>query len=304
MEKKEKKFGIKEYKEIHDKVIAYKNGDNEAIAHVIDEFRAFLNKFLQLLKFGKFELENYSIRNFILLFADNPESRVSIKQHNHSPNKARIASSAIAGIMTSIFEGSTPEDIENDLIVILLNMCSKYKDDKPSFHNYVKRNFHFYAFRYFEKMARDPIARRFTVVKVNNNKIHKDSAADSIFSYDMIDSIIDESYETDSEQIDNCLEVHYYKNQTEETVINTDEVSIYEDEFLDENWVNGITCNSIFKTLSPMERYILAAWYIEGQTDTDIADHFGLCRGTVNKKRARAKLKLEEVIKKHRLYRK
>jgi len=48
----------------------------------------------------------------------------------------------------------------------------------------------------------------------------------------------------------------------------------------------------VFDTLSPFERRMLVMWYIEKRTDSYIADTFGVCRVTINTKRAKAKRKL------------
>lgn len=302
MEIKEKKFGLKEYNEIHNRVLEYQKGDVTSGEYVIEEFRGFINKFIQLIKYGRYELENFSIRNFILLYAESPQIKTVIKQHNYNKIGAKTAVSSTVGIITSVFESSDVEDIENDLICILLTMCKKYKDTKPSFHNHVKRNFHFYAFRYFEKLSRDPIARRFTVTKVFNNRVHKDNATDSIYSFDIIDCMVDEDIEKELEAIDSSINVYYDLRMSDTQAISSDSLSIFEDEFLDDNWINGITCSPIFKPLSVMERHIIVCWYVHGMTDSDISEFYGVCRGTINKKRLRTKNRLAEIMKKHKVY--
>ena len=41
-------------------------------------------------------------------------------------------------------------------------------------------------------------------------------------------------------------------------------------------------------------------WYIENKTDSDIAEEFGVCRGTINKRRSVAKAKLKEAVIKNK----
>lgn len=51
------------------------------------------------------------------------------------------------------------------------------------------------------------------------------------------------------------------------------------------NWVNGITCNKIFKTLTPFEREILIMSYLDKKKNSEIADICGVCRATINRKK-------------------
>lgn len=54
------------------------------------------------------------------------------------------------------------------------------------------------------------------------------------------------------------------------------------------NWINGVTCSELFKSLTPFERNLLVMSYIEKKTDTEIAQMYGLCRATIFRKKQAA----------------
>lgn len=287
-----KAFGLEEYEQIHNLVYEYQAGSNEAAEKLIDSFRVFLGKYLSLLKYGKYELDHYSVRSFIKLFIEDPKERANINSYFAKGSSRNIADESVSKIIT-IFASSEDGDIENELYTIFLNMCTKYKDTRPSFHHYVKRNFHYYAYRHFEKISKDPVARGHVVniFTSESNSIEEPS------SLSIIDNVIrDESIEIQMEQLLDEVEMHYNVLLSNTPVVKQRGISVYDDAFLNTNWINGITCSDIFKTLTPFERKILIMWYIKGKTDTDIAEEFGVCRGTINKRRANAKAKLEQAV--------
>lgn len=48
--------------------------------------------------------------------------------------------------------------------------------------------------------------------------------------------------------------------------------------------MNGITCSSVFQTLTSFEHKLIVLSYIEKKTDSEIAEIYGLCRITINRK--------------------
>lgn len=291
--KDNKIFGIEEYQLIHELVYEYQAGSQEAAEKLIANFKTFINKYVALIKFGQYSLDHYSIRSFIKLFVDNPAERAKVNSYFAKGSSRSIADKTVTRIV-GIFSNTTQEDIHQELISIFLTMCAKYKDTKPSFHHYIKRNFHYYAYRHFEKLSKDPVARAHTISKTLVNSGNSQAIAET----EIGNMIKDESVDVQMEEVLNEVELHYNLKMSNTTVVNEKNVSIYDDAFLNTNWINGITCSDVFKCLSPFERKILVMWYIEGKTDTDIAEEFGVCRGTINKRRAIAKQKLEKEVTK------
>lgn len=290
--KDNKAFGLNEYKQIHDLVYEYQAGSTGAANVLLLSFKTFLNKYCSLIKYGQYSLDHYSIRSFIKLFTEKPSDRAKITSYFANSSGRKIADDTVSTI-NRIFFNSSKEDIEQELYIIFFNMCSKYKDTKPSFHHHVKRNFHYYAYRHFEKMTRDPIARGHVMYN-NFYKYDIDSANERRIEIYNIGS--DKSVEFEMDQLLNEVEMFYNMKLSKAPTVKQKGLSVYDNAFLNINWINGVTCSNVFKVLTPFERKILVMWYVDNKTDTDIAEDFGVCRGTINKRRAVAKSKLKNSV--------
>lgn len=289
-----KQFGEIEYKKVHELAYKYQAGSVEAGEELIESFAKFFTKYLSLIKFGKYDISHYSTRSFIKLFIDNPKNRKLINPYFKYKFTGKEITTNVINLIVSLFETSSIEDIEHDLRVIFLNMCLRYKDTKPSLHSYINKNFHFYAYRYFEKMSKDPVARGYTFTTMPNtfeNPIYQVETA-SVANF-----IVDEESYIEDDQTVHELELHYNKISNNSACFKSKSTNIKDDEFLDNNWINGVTCGEVFSCLNAFEREIIILWYIDKKTDTEIANMFGVCRGTINRRRSIAKDKLMEKVK-------
>jgi RNA polymerase sigma factor (sigma-70 family) len=295
-------YTIKDYQRVHELAYEFKNGDKEAGKKLLEAFSAFLNRYTSLLHHGYHDLNHSSIRNFIRLFVDNPTKRTAIASYKHNKGAGVCAAQETVEKIRSYFDCLTKEDVQQEIYTIFLTMVTKYKDVKPSFQNHIEKNFHFYAFRHFEKLARDPLNRRlmfseYTVLPCN--------IEEGYTKVDFLTLMADPQATLDIEQKESDIELEQNLEKSNVIAINNmdceETVSIYDDNFLDANWINGITCAKVFKNLTPFERKILKMWYVEKKTDSEIAEIFGVCRGTINNKRAKIKGKLQKEIKKLKL---
>lgn len=290
MEKEYKvNYNIEDYKYIHDLVYAYKlNKDSIAAHKLIECFKDFIHRYLFLFKHGKYNMEHYSIKSFIKLFIDNKSVKKQINCYKIK-GTVQMAIEGVISKLNTLFANYNEHDIEQDLAIILLNMANNYKDTKPSFHTYVLRNYHYYVYRYYEKQLKDPLT-------ASSNSKYLSS------EYFTIDSQIEcKSSVDDMEDVLNELECFYsVKNKK---AVKTKSHSIYDNGFVrDINWINGITCSSIFSILTSFERKVIVMWYIDKMTDSQIANEFGVCRITINKKRAKIRNKLIEEAVKRKIY--
>jgi DNA-directed RNA polymerase specialized sigma24 family protein len=293
-EENKKLFGLNEYQKVHDLVYKYQAGDFDAGEELIDSFAMFFTKYVSLIKFGKYDLNHYSTRSFIKLFVEDPADRKKVNPYINRANNVVVKKTV--ELIVKLFEASDHEDIQQDLKSIFLTMCKKYKDTRPSFHDYVSKNFHFYAYRHFEKMTKDPVACGYTYSHKSFYEKHTQVINDIV---DLSDVIPDSNAEIESQQTFNDLNLHYSKQNSEIPVIEADAASsVYENEFIDINWINGVTCDDIFKNLTPFERKIIFMWYVDKKTDTEIGNEFNVCRGTINKRRGIAKSKIEKEVMK------
>lgn len=295
-EENQKQFGQAEYKLVHELVYKYQDGDEEAAQELIKNFSKFFTKYISLVKFGKYDLSHFSTRSFIKLFVENPKERKLINPYFKNKLTGRQVVGDTVSMIVKLFENSSQEDILQDLKIIFLIMCQKYKDTKPSFHAYINKNFHFYAYRYFEKMTRDPINRSSTSLS-KKIKIASSNSNTESSQAELKDMIPDVTMMVESDYTVKSLDLHYNLKHSNIPVIENKDANLYEDNFLDTNWINGVTCGDIFDCLTPFERQIITLWYVEKKTDTEIGEMFGVCRGTINRRRGIAKDKLFQHIK-------
>ena len=291
------KYTNEDYLQIHNLVYEYKNGSNEAIEILLQRFDKFFVNYAKMIKYGKYNINNYSTTAFVKLFVENSYERRLINPYYYIKKGTgkEVVGTTINTIM-NIFSTSTYEDIVQDLKTIFVIMCSKYKDVNPTFHAFINRNFHFHAFRYWRKSIVDPLGRGSTlsIYEPVRNKFGEECD-----ECQYCDALIDRSREFEEEHLINNIDAHYIKENSNIALIDTQRKDVYNNNYIDINWINGATCiDSVFKILTPSERKIIKYWYIDNYTDTKIGEILGLSRCVINKRRNAAKEKIIQYINK------
>lgn len=293
------KYTEQDYIKVHELAYSYKGGNKEAGEELLNLFSAFLNRYVSLLHYGYFDLKHSSIRNFIKLFVDNATKRSAISSYKYNKGAGTSASQETVDMIKSYFSCLSKEDIKQEISNIFLDMSIRYKDTKPSFQNHIDKNFHFYVFRHFEKHTKDPLSRggcsQETLLYPNSIASIQHIDGDTSLSHIIRDVQFD--IDMTNKELEISIDQSIMNSLIPTLNTSSKPISILDDSFFDINWINGITCSEVFETLTPFERKILVMWYIEKKTDSQIAEEFGLCRGTINSKRAKAKDKLEVELK-------
>lgn len=283
-------FTQEDYLKLHEQVLAFQAQTPGASDYIIKEFHELISKYENLIVYGKFDLEYVCLRRFLSLFMDNKQMRKSLGQYRFSPVIQRYICETATYVSQIIMKNCPQEDVYQILALTLLEMARRYKDyEKPSFHNYVDKCFHFHVFMAFKRYFTDP-----------SDRLRADlcsTLAEGEEVKDLYDLIQDDSaamaYDKSINEVDHAMRL----SSTQDFVINENGVSVYDDACLNLNWINGATCTEIFKILSPFERKILILAYVENQPDREIANTFGLCRAAINRKRRGAIRKLQEAAK-------
>lgn len=280
-ENEQKVYTITDYQKLHQNVMDYKTGDLLAAEKIIKSFNGFIWKFVSLIVNGRFKVGDYSTRNFISLYVTDSYVRKYGSNYDYKPTvKEQLEETAKK--ITSLFAQYSVDEIRNELVCVLLNMAQKYKDNnRPSFHNYVDKCFHFEAFRGLSHLINDPITR-----------LSYEEIIDNI----LVDSSAEIEFENSLNDMCNRAALKNAKIPVEDI-----EVSLFDINSLNINWINGVTCSEIFQKLTPFERKIILLHYIDNLTDTEIAEQFGVCRATINRRRLIAKDKLSILAKPDKL---
>ncbi len=251
----------KDYQKVHDLVYEYQAGSIVAMGKLIKSFEKFFLNYVYFIKFDK--CNSSSVKKFKSLF----------------PKHTQIV---------KLFTEFTEEDIKHDLIIIFVNMCERYKDDIPSFHTYISKNFHYYAYRYWEKLLRDPTGNRAT--SSLDYPIGSDDA-----DLTLGDMLKDDNILVERNEVLNNIDI-WYMLKNAPGCKNTKK-NIYSNTFFDNDWINGVTCTKEFKILTPLERQIIKMRYADNLTDQHISESLHMCRGSINKRKNIAKSKIIEYLK-------
>lgn len=284
-------FTQEDYLNLHQQVLAYQAGTPGAADYIVTEFHEFLSKYENLISYGKFDIEYICARRFLSLFMDNKPMRKNLSQYRFSPTIRRYIYETGAYVNRMIMKNCPKEDVYQILVLTLLEMAKRYKDyEKPSFHNYVDKCFHFHAFMAFKRYFTDPSDRLRSESNGSRPSYERHEMKDICELLE--DNGALSAYDKTMNEVDHAMRLEL----TNDFVINENGVSVYDDQCLNLNWINGATCTEAFKELSPFERKILILAYIENKPDREIANEFGLCRAAINRKRRGAVKKLQDTL--------
>lgn len=249
----------KEYEATEKIAIDYKNRVPGSSDKLVESFKEFINKYIEVICNGKNLMNTRSIRNFISLFMKNKIYARNIKMFRRAPS-VRTHSFVTVDYIKDLFSIYEKGDIENILVLSLLELADNYTpiDDKPRFHSYVMKCYHFKVYHSLISVTKDPL---YNCSEFNDNEF---------MSYDIIDH--------------NILEVKHSFLITESDIV------------VDDNWVAGFT-SDIFSEYSSVDRVVLKMKYIDGKTDSEIGEELGSCRVTVNRRRSRVEKHLKQRLK-------
>lgn len=268
-------FSMADYQQLHQAVLDYQAGSQDAAEVIIQSFDKFLWRYVNLLNAGIFQIDDTGLRRFISLFMNGKGSKSHVNQYKFKLT-VRDSIYSTVNLLQLTFSRCPQEELRNELICALLSMALRYRDlERPSFHNYVDKCFHYEAFRALTPYLNDPASR------FNNE--------------DLDDWEIED--EDSSRQFTKAEDfaVHQQALDASSIAIKENITSPYDAAMLNVNWINGITCSAIFKELTPFERRLMLLSYTEKKTDTQIAEIYGVCRATINRKKQNAIKKLKAV---------
>ena len=285
----DKEYTIDDYRMLQNNLIQYKvYKSKEAAEYIIKAFHKILRKYVRFIKEGDTTYSKYtngketlscidpSLRKFVPLF---------INKKKETDNRSKEFAIGCVKIF-NMFKSYSHYDIYDELVVALLSLASRYKITKEgdkyhkengTFHMYVLKCFHFEAYNVLSKLIKDPSFHCHTVEihddyykdKDNHVVFLKDNTVQKTF-YDTIENVNREYAITHSSLL---------------SMIETCNVSIYDDESINFNWTNGITCCEIFQSLSSYERELLSLSYVQNKTDQEIGNIYGTCNITIGRHR-------------------
>lgn len=277
------------YKKLHDITYNFSfdsnNNDNEGLDYLIKSYEGLIWKFINEVKEPEVRnIKDRKIRNFYNLYISKKELGPNLNVHKYSKsNKVKKLLYSRSKMVAELLTLTDEEDLYQESVICLMKLAHRYHDtDKPSFHTYVDRVWHFEFFR---------------VVKENMPRNFNAYNTLEILNYDYNDK-----YNHNPDSNNDVIETERYvndMNDTEGSDVFSAKVfkNIFSDEYFNINWINGLTSNELFSCLNFLERKIFKLYYVLGYTDKEVGNTLGFSRIVINKRRNSAKDKLREKAK-------
>lgn len=254
------------YDALNTLVLSYRDHhDSEAADGIIDAFEGYIVKFFNLVRYGRINMMDRELREFVKLYMTNDYCRRNIHRYKYMPVVEQEIL-AVCDRIKKICHTYSDDDLKHEIYMAILIMAKRYKspDEKPRFHTYIVRAFHYQLRRQLQILTADQFA--FKMIENEEFDVTRFSELEGGF-------------------------VPGISAWTEGKLQDRVPSFTIEEEFEDinENWVLGFTNDMDYANLTIMERRILKMYYIDELSDQEIANQLGTCRATINRKRNRSK---------------
>lgn len=267
-EKPRKKFKETYYSltedEMQDLIARAKSGDGAAQVQLLETFNNFLSKYVTLLCYSKFNLNDYDIRRFIALFVKDPQVRFYLLKNKLTPQGVKHVNEAMRGIQYMTQRYGDEEDVMQTVRMSFLHCVSVY-NRKPGipFSGFLYSYFFYVLKKQVDAFLIDQLGRK---------------------TFPLID---DEDWGDDDDDRPQGFTAPPESGADE--LIHAEEI--------DELWVAGDTCHGPFKALTIQERQLLKWRYVNGERSSDIAGRITEHPNTVREHFNRIRAKITEAIK-------
>lgn len=258
-------FSIETKRKIEDSIKEYQAGNTFGAEYLISVFDPFLRMIVEFLCNHKMVI--YSFKNGIHIINKEIYKIVGLFIKNVGPGQKIKAFQRTCVDIKYLLNDYTQEEIYNELVCALLIMAKRYKIRTPqdifykdggSFYTYIDRCFHFEVFNILKKLTKPNI----TTEPLHHHKLN-------LFSENTFDVILNE------------VESFNRLSTSNKIIFKEQNSNPYDDESLNLNWINGITCSEGFISLSPYERKLLVMSYKNKMTDKRVALEMGYKKNTI-----------------------
>lgn len=259
--------------EIQEMLVKAKAGDQKIQQQLLEKFEPFLSKYISLLYYGVYDVNNYDMRKFIGLYVVDKGVRYHLLRNKLNPAGRRHVSETMNRIQGMARRYGDEDDVRQTVQMTFLYCISIYKRRESKRGGWVPFSGFIYSYFYY-------------LLKRNVDMFLIDQLGRKTFPLQDQDAMSDE------------LEEFYPgfpapPEPSPEELLGPDEI--------DEYWVLGDTVYPPFDTLTIQERQLLKWRYVDGMRSSDIArkvtEHPNTVREHFNKIRAHISEVLEEDLK-------
>ena len=123
---KEQYYSLEE-NEMQDLIAKAKKGSGKSQEELLKVFSNFLTKYISLLYYGKFNLNDYDIRRFISLFIKDPSTRFALMKNKMSGSNMRVINECMRGIHYMTKRYGDEEDIRQTVYMTFFQCIGRYE---------------------------------------------------------------------------------------------------------------------------------------------------------------------------------
>lgn len=239
--------------EIQEIIIRAQSGEYKSQEYLLKVFSNFLEKYVNLLNKGHYDLRDYDIKCFVNLYVPSKDLRFKISKGRLDFKTYSEVTKTMQRIHNMVKRYNTEEDIRQTVNMTFTQCVSRYK-------RIGKIPFSGYLYRYFFFLLKRNVGL-FLIGQLDLKSyplITDDSVTSSISQDDA--GVIHEAVAPTAPQLEDMLTI----------------------DDIDENWVRGIGVSFPFNTLDIHERQLLKWRYVDGLRPNKISektsDHPNTCR--------------------------
>jgi hypothetical protein len=265
---KEQYYSLEE-NEMQDLIAKAKKGSAKSQEELLKVFSNFLTKYISLLYYGKFNLNDYDIRRFISLFIKDPGTRFALMKNKMSGSNMRVINECMRGIHYMAKRYGDEEDIRQTVYMTFFQCIGRY-ERKDSAKGPIP--FSGFLYSYF-----------FYLLKKNVDTFLIDQLGRKTFPLLDDDATNDEGDE------------NYVIGFKADPVEYSMEQLLAADK-IDEFWVLGEKNIPPFDRLTVQERQLLKWRYVDGQRSSEISQKVNEHPNTVREHLSKIKNKVKDLI--------
>ena len=246
-----------------------KNGSQKSQEELLKVFSNFLTKYISLLYYGKYNLNDYDIRRFVSLFIKEPSARFALMKNKISSSNLKIVNETMRGIHYMTKRYGDEEDIRQTVYMTFFQCVGRY-ERKDSAKGPIP--FSGFLYSYF-----------FYLLKKNVDTFLIDQLGRKTFP------LLDD--EATSDESDEDYVVGFKADPIEysmERLMATDRI--------DEFWVLGENVEGPFDKLSIQERQLLKWRYVDGKRSSQISQIVNEHPNTVREHLSKVREKVKQIL--------
>lgn len=261
---KEQYYSLEE-EEMQALIAGAKKGSSKDQEQLLNVFHNFLTKYISLLYYGKFNLNDYDIRRFISLFVKDQFVRFAISKNKMNSNHLKHINECMRGIHYMTKRYCDEDDIRQTVHMTFFQCVTRYERKGPI-------PFSGFLYSYF-----------FYLLKKNVDVFLIDQLGRKTFPLLADDATMDES--------DENFVIGFKADPVEYSI----EQLLAADK-IDEFWVLGEKNMVPFDKLSIQERQLLKWRYVDGQRSSEISQKINEHPNTVREHLVKIKNKIKDLV--------